>query len=263
MPEIAGADDRVPAGPTGPSPRAGAAAANHAGEPGSEERPRIWLFTGFLGSGKTTLILAIARTLAETGQRMCVIVNEIGDVGIDGEVLRLGGLEVREITAGCICCQMGVDLIRTLQEVVAVVAPDFVMIEASGMATPAGVMQSVDRYLAASANRTDGTSTAGPNDEGLSGGASAAGPVVTITIVDPTRFEALHEVLTPLIEDQITGADRVVITKALEATPEEVDAARRVVQTLRPGASLHVTDSLRPESIAPLVAALVGSERPS
>lgn len=220
---------------------------------------RILLFTGFLGSGKTTLILAVARVLAEMGRRTCIIVNEIGDVGIDGEVLRLGGLDVREITAGCICCQMGVDLIRTLQEVVERMVPDLVMIEASGMATPAGVMQSLDRYVVASANRSNGANAADPNGGGLSGGASVAGPVVTITVVDPTRFQALHEVLTPLIEDQITGADRVVVTKALEATPEEVDGARRVIQALRPGVPLHVTDSLRPESFAPLVAALVGS----
>ena len=220
---------------------------------------RILLFTGFLGSGKTTLILAVARVLAEMGRRTCIIVNEIGDVGIDGEVLRLGGLDVREITAGCICCQMGVDLIRTLQEVVERVVPDLVMIEASGMATPAGVMRSLDRYSAGSVSRSGRASAADPNGGDLSGGASVAGPVVTITVVDPTRFEALHEVLTPLIEDQIAGADRVVVTKALEATPEEVDGARRVVQALRPGVPLHVTDSLRPESVAPLVAALVGS----
>ena len=233
---------------------------------------RILLFTGFLGSGKTTLILAVARVLAEMGRRTCIIVNEIGDVGIDGEVLRLGGLDVREITAGCICCQMGVDLIRTLQEIVERVVPDLVMIEASGMATPAGVIQSLDRYLAATANPSDSANAPGPTGEGLSGtdvagqnaagpsgGASVAGPVVTITVVDPTRFEALHEVLTPLIEDQITGADRVVVTKVLEATPEEVDGARRVIQALQPGVPLHVTDSLQPESVAPLVAALVGS----
>ena len=220
---------------------------------------RILLFTGFLGSGKTTLILAVARVLAEMGRRTCIIVNEIGDVGIDGEVLRLGGLDVREITAGCICCQMGVDLIRTLQEVVERVVPDLVMIEASGMATPAGVMRSLDRYSAGSVSRSGRANAADPNGGDLRGGASVAGPVVTITVVDPTRFEALHEVLTPLIEDQIAGADRVVVTKALEATPEEVDGARRVVQALRPGVPLHVTDSLRPESVAPLVAALVGS----
>jgi G3E family GTPase len=230
-----------------------------AAERGHMPGTRILLFTGFLGSGKTTLILAVARVLAEMGRRTCIIVNEIGDVGIDGEVLRLGGLDVREITAGCICCQMGVDLIRTLQEVVERVVPDLVMIEASGMATPAGVMRSLDRYSAGSVSRSGRANAADPNGGDLSGGASVAGPVVTITVVDPTRFEALHEVLTPLIEDQIAGADRVVVTKALEATPEEVDGARRVIQALRPGVPLHVTDSLRPESVAPLVAALVGS----
>ncbi len=65
---------------------------------------RLLLFAGFLGSGKTTLILALARRIAVCGIRSCVIVNEVGEVGTDGEVLRMGDLEVKELTAACICC---------------------------------------------------------------------------------------------------------------------------------------------------------------
>ena len=97
---------------------------------------RLLLFAGFLGSGKTTLIISIARQATEAGRRLCVIVNEIGEVGIDGEVLRVGDLEVKEITAGCICCQIGVDLVRTLRELEEGFRPDLVIIEASGIATP-------------------------------------------------------------------------------------------------------------------------------
>ena len=77
---------------------------------------RLLLFTGFLGSGKTTLILAVVKKAERIPDAVCVIVNEVGDVGIDGEVLRVGDLEVRELTSGCICCQIGVDLVRTLRE---------------------------------------------------------------------------------------------------------------------------------------------------
>ena len=194
---------------------------------------RLLLFTGFLGSGKTTLILALAKGVAGSGLRICVIVNEVGEVGIDGEVLRVGDLEVREITAGCICCQIGVDLVRTLTELDELFRPDLVVVEASGIATPAGVLEALEYYPARSTLEIE-----------------------TITVVDPTRFEALYEVLTPLIESQITGADRVVITKCDEATAAEVEETERVVRELASSASLHVVNATQEETLASLLAVL-------
>src|SRR5512147_1688156 len=137
---------------------------------------RLLLFAGFLGSGKTTLILALAKRAALERARVCVLVNEVGEVGIDGEVLRLGDMEVVEITGGCICCQIGVDLVRALRDLEQEFGPDLVIVEASGIATPEGVRDSIERY---------------PPQE-LTG-------VQTVTAVDAERFEALREVLTPLI----------------------------------------------------------------
>jgi len=198
---------------------------------------RLLLFTGFLGSGKTTLILALAGRAAKSGLRVCVIVNEVGEVGIDGEVLRLGDLEVREITAGCICCEIGVDLVRTLRELEERLQPDLVIVEASGIASPAGILDTLRRYPTRS-----------------------VGAIETITVVDPTRFDALHEVLTPLIEAQIAGADRVVITKYDEADAGELKRARQVVRGLAPTAPVHVLDANRLETLASLLEALVGRE---
>jgi G3E family GTPase len=191
------------------------------------------LFTGFLGSGKTTLILALAERAAGSGLRLCVIVNEIGEVGIDGAVLRLGHLEVREITAGCICCQIGVDLVRTLRELEEHLRPDLVIVEASGIASPAGVLDALKHYPTRTLTSIE-----------------------TTTVVDPTRFAALHEVLTPLIEAQVAGADRVVVTKCDEATVEEVEHTRQTVRLLVPSAPLHLLDATRVETLAPLLAVL-------
>jgi G3E family GTPase len=166
-----------------------------------------------------------------------VIVNEVGEVGIDGEVLRLGDLEVREITAGCICCEIGVDLVRTLRELEERLQPDLVIVEASGIASPAGILDTLRRYPTRS-----------------------VGAIETITVVDPTRFDALHEVLTPLIEAQIAGADRVVITKYDEADAGELKRARKVVRGLAPTAPVHVLDANRLETLASLLEALVGRE---
>jgi len=195
---------------------------------------RLLLFTGFLGSGKTTLVLAVAKQAARSGLRICVIVNEVDEVGIDGEVMRVGELEVREITAGCICCQIGADLVRTLRELEQNLRPDLVIVEASGIATPAGVLDALRYYPVGSITSIE-----------------------TITVVDPTRFEALYEVLTPLIEAQIAGADRVVITKCDEATAEEVQPARQAVRLLAPSAPLYSVDATQEETLAPLIATLL------
>ena len=194
---------------------------------------RLLLFAGFLGSGKTTLILALGRQAAFRDARVAVIVNEVGEVGIDGDVLRMGDLQVKEITAGCICCQIGVDLVRTLRELEELFRPDLVIIEASGIATPAGVLDALQRYPVETVTSIE-----------------------TITVVDPLRFEALYEVLTPLIESQIVGADRVVVMKVDQATPDEVDAALRTVAALAPFAPTYLVDAAREDSVEPLLAAL-------
>ena len=194
---------------------------------------RLLLFTGFLGSGKTTLILALAKQAAVQRARVCVLVNEVGEVGIDGEVLRLGDMEVVEITGGCICCQIGVDLVRALRDLEREFRPDLVIVEASGIATPAGVLDSIRRYPPETLET-----------------------ILTVTVVDPTRFEALYDVLTPLIEGQLSGADRVVVTKAGEAAAEEIERATSAAASLAPAAQVFVVDSASPETLVPFLASV-------
>ena len=156
-------------------------------------------------------------------------------MGIDGEVLRLGDMEVVEITGGCICCQIGVDLVRALRDLEREFRPDLVIVEASGIATPEGVLDSIRRYP----------------PETLES-------LLTVTVVDPTRFEALYDVLTPLIEGQLTGADCVVVTKAGEAAAEEIERATSAAASLAPAAPVFVVDSASPETLGPFLA----SDRP-
>jgi G3E family GTPase len=199
---------------------------------------RLLLVAGFLGSGKTTLIVSLARRAAEAGLRIAVIVNEVGEVGIDGSVLRMGDLEVKEITAGCICCQIGVDLVVTLRELEQAFKPGLVIIEASGIATPSGVKEALTYYPVAGAE-----------------------VLRTLTVIDPTRFEALYEVLTPLIESQIIGADRIVVTKRDLAEPAEIDLAVRVARDLAPQAMVHVVDATSAQDLSELTGVLVGETR--
>jgi len=194
---------------------------------------RLLLFAGFLGSGKTTLILALAGKIAARGIRSCVIVNEVGEVGIDGEVLRMGELEVMELTAGCVCCQIGTDLVLTLRELEVRFQPQIVIVEASGIAAPEGVLDVLRRYPV-----------------------ETVAALETVTVVDGARFAGLYEVITPLLESQIAGADRVVITKLDEAAPVELRDAEAVVRRLAPDAPLYIVDATSGESLARLLADL-------
>ncbi len=190
----------------------------------------LLVFVGFLGSGKTTLILDLARQLAADGRRTCIIVNEVGEIGIDQQVLGESGMPVRELVAGCICCQITVDLITTLQEVAAAFAPDIVLIEASGVAAPPAILEALSYY---------------PGEP--------LAAVHTVTVVDPTRFEALHEVLQPLIESQIATADRIVITKIDEAGVAQVAETERTVRRLNTGAPVDQVSPGHPLELSALL----------
>ena len=180
----------------------------------------------------------MAKRAAAAGLRICVIVNEVGEVGIDGEVLRMGDLEVKEITAGCICCQIGVDLVRTLRELEAGFQPDLVIVEASGIASPPGVLDALKYFPA---EKLDG--------------------IETITVVDAARFAELYEIITPLLDSQIVAADRVVVTKVDEASAEALAETERMVRVLASAAPVHVVEAARAKTVAPLIAALFDDVR--
>ncbi|MEW6297963.1 MAG: GTP-binding protein, partial [Thermodesulfobacteriota bacterium] len=99
------------------------------------ERIPLHLISGFLGSGKTTLLRRLLDYCLAKGLKPAVMMNEYGEVNIDGELLRGQGYAVREMTNGCICCTIGGTLGLALQEVAAR-KPDVIFLEATGLADP-------------------------------------------------------------------------------------------------------------------------------
>jgi G3E family GTPase len=143
--------------------------------------------------------------------KVAIIENEIGQVGIDDKFLRKAGLPVRELYSGCICCQLVGNLVTTLKALHKNYAPDLVIIEPTGVAEPGNVRQALQGF----------------RDEPLNW-------VRAVVVVDPTRLEALLEIMTPLITSQIQDADWIAVNKIEKSSGEEMDLAYRTIGDLNP-----------------------------
>ena len=109
----------------------------------------VTVITGFLGSGKTTLISQLMRN--PNGKRLAVIVNEFGDVGVDGEILKNCAIpdcpaeNIMELANGCICCTVADDFIPTIEALMALnPRPEHILIETSGLALPKPLLKAFD-----------------------------------------------------------------------------------------------------------------------
>lgn len=174
---------------------------------------------GFLGSGKTTLM---RRIIEERGSRepMAVIVNEFGDIGIDGAILSGQSVDMVEISSGCLCCTLKGSLVNALEELRDKKGSQRVVIEATGVAQPAELLD----VLA---------------DPALKGSIEV-GPMVTV--VDAAKFMALSRVLGPFYTEQIRRADVLLLNKTDLATPEQLEMVRERIEALNPQATVVTTE---------------------
>lgn len=174
----------------------------------------LLIISGFLGSGKTTVLLALARRLADTGQKVAVIENEVGKTGIDGQLIQAEGLSVRELYSGCVCCQLRIDLLNTLYELERNERPDVVIVEPSGVASARQVT------------------------DGLIGYGGDIRRTLVVTLIDAVRFRALELFGLPLVETGIAAADLVVVNKIDEAEPAELERLETRIRDIRPGSRI-------------------------
>jgi G3E family GTPase len=177
----------------------------------------LLLVSGFLGSGKTTLVIELAKASVDRGKRVAVLVNEIGEIGIDGQLMRRLDLNVWELFDGCICCTLAADLVPALEVLDRDYHADLVLLEPSGAADPGNVLRALPYYK----GRT-------------------LASISSVCVLDSLRLSELYEVITPLICSQITHARLLLVNKADLATPEQVAEACRIATEVNPGASLEV-----------------------
>ncbi|MDD1746267.1 MAG: hypothetical protein LUQ16_00730 [Methanomassiliicoccales archaeon] len=160
----------------------------------------LLLISGFLGSGKTTMVLAtIDEITKRKHKKVVVIVNDFGKIGIDGKVMEKYGLKVKEMPSGCICCTLGSDLLTTLRDVAEVFKPDLVIIEPTGVADPEAIHGTLDLYV-------------GPPIESTK----------IVIIVDSERYEIISKALEKPLRNQLKSAQVIILNKMDRVSPEVI-----------------------------------------
>lgn len=197
------------------------------------EKLPVTVITGFLGSGKTTLVRHLMQNPG--GRRLAVVVNEFGDVGVDGEILKSCAIpdcpaeNIMELANGCICCTVADDFIPTIEALMALEPrPDHILIETSGLALPKPLLKAFDWPDIRSKITVDGV-IALADAEAVAAGRFA--PDVAAVDAQREADDSLdHETpLSEVFEDQVNCADIILLTKPDLAGPDGLAKAREVI----------------------------------
>ena len=180
---------------------------------------KIDIVSGFLGAGKTTLI---KKLLAEAfpGEKLVLIENEFGEISIDGGFLKESGVQISEMSAGCICCSLVGDFHKALKDVQAQFHPDRILIEPSGVGKLSDVIVAVQN----TADETD--------DMKLNS---------FVTVADATKVKVYMKNFGEFYNNQIEAAGTVLLSRTQKLNQEKLDAAVAMLREKNPDAAILTT----------------------
>ena len=189
---------------------------------------KIDIFSGFLGAGKTTLIKKLIKE-SFAGQKVVLIENEFGEIGIDGGFLKESGIQINELNAGCICCSLVGDFRTALQQVVEQYHPDRIVIEPSGV----GKLCDVTRAVEGVAEHLDVQLNS------------------FVTVADVNKVKMYMKNFGEFYDDQISHASCIILSRTQNATEEKIAAAVAMLREKNPTATIVTTawDALTGEQI--------------
>ena len=180
---------------------------------------KIDIFSGFLGAGKTTLIKKLIKE-AFQGEKIVLIENEFGEIGIDGGFMREAGIQVNELNSGCICCSLVGDFREALKKVVETYHPDRILIEPSGVGKLSDVTRAVE-------------------------GVGETLPVSLnsfVTVADVNKVKMYMKNFGEFYDDQISHASCIILSRTGSADEKKVAAAVALIQEKNPTATIVTTD---------------------
>ena len=188
----------------------------------------IDIFSGFLGAGKTTLIKKLIKE-SFAGQKVVLIENEFGEIGIDGGFLKESGIQINELNAGCICCSLVGDFRAALQQVVEQYHPDRIVIEPSGV----GKLSDVTRAVEGVAEHLDVKLNS------------------FVTVADVNKVKMYMKNFGEFYDDQISHASCIILSRTQTASEEKIAAAVAMLREKNPTATIVTTawDELTGEQI--------------
>ena len=175
---------------------------------------KIHIIGGFLGSGKTTLIITMAERYIEKGLKVAILENEAGEIGVDGAVLKNRGLDAVELTNGCICCTLTGTLQSTMRNIERDIDPDILIIEPTGLALPHKVAEMIRGTV---------------DDEKVS----------IIGVCDAVRFQLLKEKKEDFIRMQLSKSDILWINKIDSVDSDEIRDVKEWLSSICPKVPIY------------------------
>ena len=178
---------------------------------------KVDIFSGFLGAGKTTLIKKLIAE-AYSGEKLVLIENEFGEIGIDGGFMQDAGIEVTEMNSGCICCSLVGDFGKALRKVVDEYAPDRILIEPSGVGKLSDVIRAVQNV-----------------------GSDALQLNSFTAVVDANKCKMYMKNFGEFFNDQVEHANAIILSRTGEISPDKLNTDIALLREHNPNASLIVT----------------------
>lgn len=179
---------------------------------------KINIISGFLGAGKTTLIQKLLREVFQK-EKILLIENEFGEIGIDGGLLKGTGIEIREMNSGCICCSLKGEFRKALEEVLKKYSPDRILIEPSGVGKLSDVIKAVQEMK----------------------GKQSVILESSLTVADVMKFGLYQKNFGEFFNDQVRNADTILLSRTDKADRAKIIECREEIRKVNPKASVITT----------------------
>jgi len=182
----------------------------------------VVILGGFLGAGKTTTLLSLARYLVDNSTsdkefKVMIIENEVGEIGIDDSFISGSGLQVNTLFSGCACCTLSGELTATAQVIQRDLDPEWLIVETTGVAYPRSMQENLEHAIKSRAK--------------------------IFVLADVNRWERQMRAMEDLITDQIIGSDAVLVNKVDLADQETIDRIYNRITGIEPDTKVFLTSA--------------------
>lgn len=183
---------------------------------------KVIILGGFLGSGKTTALLKMAQYITKHSKKkmaLAIVENEIGENSVDG--VALSAYKVKELSSGCICCTLTSDLASAICQIHEEYDPEFVLVEATGLAMVESITRVIRQYV-----------------PGVS-------RLKSVVLVDAYRWDELLDGMEVFFENQLRGADYILLNKCDTVSKEDRDRISKQIAALQPPSEICLISALK------------------